>query len=148
LANLASTIEYQFQLEIPVEHISTPSIQRPDGEILRLDTSSGWRDPIIAYLKDETLPNDKVEAQKLQHMATRYTLMGDFLYKKSYFKLHSAPYLRCLGPEEARRVIQEIHDGDCGNHAGDDPSPTKPLTRGYYWPKMFDDVQEHVRKCP
>jgi len=86
---------------------------------LRLDTSSGWRDPIISYLKSGTLSDDKAEAQKLQHLATRYTFLGDLLYKKFYSKLHSDPYLRCLGPEEAERVMQEIHDGDFGNHEGD-----------------------------
>ena len=68
---------------------------------MRLDTSPGWRDPIIIYLKDMTLPDDKVEARKLQHLATRYTLLGDVLYKKSYFKLSSDPYLRCLGSDSS-----------------------------------------------
>jgi len=27
--------------------------------------------PIIAYLKDEVLPDDKTEAHKFQHLATR-----------------------------------------------------------------------------
>jgi len=48
LANLASATKYQLRQENPLEHIPTPSIQRPDREILRLDTSLGWRDPIIA----------------------------------------------------------------------------------------------------
>jgi len=48
----------------------------------------------------------------------RYTLLGDVLYKKSYSKLHAYPYLRYLGLDEARRVIQEIHDGNRGNHSG------------------------------
>ena len=50
-------------------------------------------------------------------MATRYELLEDILYKKSYSNLYTDPYLRCLGPEEARKVMQKIHDGDCGNHA-------------------------------
>ena len=56
LASLASAIGYKFRREIPVEHIPTQSIQWPDKEILCLDTSPGWRDPIIAYLKDGTCP--------------------------------------------------------------------------------------------
>ena len=60
---------------------------------------------------------DKVKAYKLQHLATRYILIGELLYKKSYSKLHSNPYLRCLRPEEAQRVMQEIHNDYCENHA-------------------------------
>jgi len=49
--------------------------------VLDLDTSLGWRDPILTNLKDEVLPNDKIEAQKLHHMGTRYILLEDILYK-------------------------------------------------------------------
>jgi len=68
----------------------------------------GWRDPIIAYLKDGTLPDDRAEALKLLHLATKYVLLGDVLYKKSYFKFHVDPYLRCLGPYEARRDARNL----------------------------------------
>ena len=84
--------------------------------MLRLDISLGWRDLIINYLKEGVLWDDKTEAQKLQHMATWYVLLGDILYKKFYSKPHSDPYLRCLGPDEAKKVMEEIDDGDCGNH--------------------------------
>ena len=46
LANLASAVEYQFQQEIPVEHIMKHSIRR-SGEVARLDTSPSWRDRIL-----------------------------------------------------------------------------------------------------
>jgi len=131
LVNLTSATEYQFRQEIPVEHIAKPSIQRHDKEIHFLDSSPGWRDIIIAYLKDKTLPNDKAEAQKLQHMATRYVLIGDLLYKKSYCKLYSNPYLRCLGSNEARRVVQEINDDDCEKHAGGRSLAYKVINQEY-----------------
>jgi len=69
LANLGTATEFQLIREIPVEHIANPSVQRPSGEVLRLNTSSRWRDP-IAHLKDGTLPDDRVEAQKLMHLTT------------------------------------------------------------------------------
>ena len=56
-----------------------------------MDTSSGWRNPIIVYLKDDVLHSDKIEVQKLQHMTALYILLGDIVYKKSYSKLRSDP---------------------------------------------------------
>ena len=103
--------------------------------MLRLDTSLGWRDPIISYLKNGALSDNKAEAQKLQHLVTRYILQGDLLYKKSYSKMHSDPYLKCLSLEEARRVVQEIHDGDCGNYAGDWSLAHKAINRGTIDPR-------------
>ena len=76
LANLASAVKFQFMRDIPVEYIVKPNIKRSGGKVLCLDTSLGWRDPIIAYLKDGVLPNDRAEAQKLQHLATSYILLG------------------------------------------------------------------------
>ena len=59
----------------------------------------------MTYLKDGVLPNDKTEAQKLQHMAIQYVLLGYILYKKSYSRLHSDPYLRCLRLDKAKTVM-------------------------------------------
>jgi len=131
LANLRAAKKFQFRREISIEHITNPSVLQPTGEVLRLDTSPGWRDPIIAYVKDGILSDDRVEVQKLQHLATRYTLLGDVLYKKSHSELHSDPYLRCLGPDKARKVMQEIHDGDCGNHVGGRSLAHKVINQGY-----------------
>ena len=99
LATLASAVNFQFKREIPVEHISKPSIQKSDEEVLRQDRSPGEKDPIISFPKDGMLHKGKAEAQKLQHITTRYVLLGKHLYKKSYSKLHYDLYLRCLRPE-------------------------------------------------
>ena len=76
-------------------------------------------------------PEDKVEEQKLLHLVIKYMLLGDILYKKSYSKLHADPYLRCVEPDKLR-VMQEIHDGDCGNHSGGRSLAHKVINQGYY----------------
>ena len=80
---LASSVNFQFRCEIPIEYIMKPSIHKSNEKVLCLDISLGWRDPITVYLKDGTLPRDKAETQKLQHLAIRYILLRDLLYKKS-----------------------------------------------------------------
>jgi len=60
--------------------------------------------------------------------------------------MHFEPYLRCLGSEEATRVMQEIHDGDCENHARGQSLAHKVINQGYYWPKKFDGNKEYVKK--
>ena len=70
-------------------------------------------------------------------MVTQYILLRDIQYKKFYSNLHPYPYLRCLSPEEAQKVMQEIHDGDCGNHARGHSLAHKIINQGYYWPKML-----------
>ena len=73
-----------------------------------------WMDPIIMYLLHGELPENKNEAKNLRIRAARYALIGNHLYCKSF----TGPYLRCLNSEDARRLLEEIHEGVCGNHSG------------------------------
>ena len=62
LAILASAINFQFRCEIAVKHILKLSIHKLDEEVLYLDLSLGWREPMINFLKDRILPDDNAEA--------------------------------------------------------------------------------------
>ena len=75
---------------------------------------STWTTPLVSYLKNGLLPDEKEAARKLKVQATRFVLIKDVLYKRGF----SRPYLRCLGAEEADYVMREVHKGICGNHSG------------------------------
>ena len=49
--------------------------------------------------------------------------------------------------EEAQQVIQDIHEGDCGNHSGDRNLSFKVLQMGYYWPTLRHGELNYVKKC-
>ena len=68
--------------------------------------------PIICYLKEGRLLEDKNEARKVQSRATRFIIIDDVLYKWG----HSLPYLRCAKKEDAEYVSREIHQGVYSNH--------------------------------
>eukprot|EP00253_Pinus_taeda_P009901 PITA_09901 len=55
--------------------------------------------------------------------------------------------LRCLEKTEAQKVLQELHDGPPGGHFGADTTSHKIIHTGYYWPTLFRDTHEYVRKC-
>ena len=59
----------------------------------------------------------------------------------------SGPLLRCLTPTEATKVLEENHEGVCGNHAGGQSLAHKALLQGYFWPSMKKDAFEFARKC-
>ena len=48
--------------------------------------------------------------------------------------------LRCLGPEEAREMIKEVHSGKCGEHQGKKNLYKCLLQMGYYWLTMKKDT--------
>ncbi|KAL0427859.1 UNVERIFIED_CONTAM: hypothetical protein Slati_2960700 [Sesamum latifolium] len=65
------------------------------------------------------------------------------LYKKSY----THPQLRCLSTEEGIHILQEIHSGCCGAHAGTRILANKALRVGYFWPTMKQDAIRLVSMC-
>jgi ribonuclease HI len=67
-----------------------------------------WRKEIADYLEN---PSRKV-SRKLRYKAIKFVLLDDRLYYKSM----DGVLLQCLGQEEAKRMMSEIHDGLCGVH--------------------------------
>ena len=68
----------------------------------------------MSYLRDSYLPSDLNEARRIKKLATRFTLLNGVLYKRGF----SLPYLRCFEEDEARYILDEVHEGICGDHAG------------------------------
>ena len=57
------------------------------------------------------------------------------------------PYLKCVDEEEARYILEEIHGGVCGDHAGPRSLVNKVVRTSYFWPTMQVDAVENVKKC-
>jgi len=62
-----------------------------------------WRKEIIDYLKD---PSKKVE-RRVRFQVTKYVLLDNELY----YRTIDGILLRCLGDDEARSLVGEIHEG-------------------------------------
>ena len=101
-------------------------------------------DPIISFLKEDTLPSDKLETEKIRRKASRFQLYEDQkLYKRSF----SRPYLLCIHPETSELLLEELHDRICRSHTGGRSLSHRALTQGYWWPNMQKEAQEYVKKC-
>ncbi|GKV35996.1 hypothetical protein SLEP1_g44183 [Rubroshorea leprosula] len=127
-----------------IEILNEPSFQT--SRVMEISTdldAPSWTNPIREYLLNGTVPRDKQEEMKLRRKASRYTLVGDILYKRSY----SLPLLRCLTPYEAEYALREVHEGVCGNHVGARTLAHKVLRQGYYWLNMQEDAKKFVQRC-
>jgi hypothetical protein len=67
-----------------------------------------WRKEIADYLED---PSRKV-SRKLRYKSIKFVLLDGRLYYKSL----DGVLLKCLGQEEAKKMMSEVHDGLCGAH--------------------------------
>ncbi|XP_074556260.1 uncharacterized protein LOC141812118 [Curcuma longa] len=139
LAKLASalttweTIDPMVQEQLIAQIDQAPQSTRPED----------WQTPIISFLTQGILPEDPEQARILKRRATRFTMIGETLFKRAF----SRPLLKCLNPEEADYVMREIHQGCCGNHIGGRTLVRKILLAGYFWPTMQADADQLVRTC-
>ena len=101
-------------------------------------------DSIIQFLKDNILPEKRIEADKVRKKATRYWLSeNQKLYKRSF----SGPYLLCVHLELTESFREELHEGICGSHTGGRSIAHRAITQGYWWPNMQREALEYVKKC-
>ncbi|XP_077232178.1 uncharacterized protein LOC143867217 [Tasmannia lanceolata] len=64
------------------EVFSRPSTERE--EVTNINHEPSWIDPIIQYLKDGILPEDRKEARRITAKSAPYILKGEALYKRSF----------------------------------------------------------------
>ena len=101
-------------------------------------------DSIMQFLKADTLPEEKVKADKVRRKATRYWLSeNQKLYKCSF----SGPYLLCVHPELTESLLEELHEGIYESHTGGRSLVDRAIIQGYWWPNMQREALEYVRKC-
>ncbi|RDY11508.1 hypothetical protein CR513_03824, partial [Mucuna pruriens] len=102
-----------------------------------------WFDPIINYLRIDSVPDDLQEAKKIKREAAKYILVTDQLYKRGL----SFPFLWCLGEREVEKALKEVHEGVCGRHIGGRALTSKIACVGFYWPTLKRDCLVFVKKC-
>ena len=144
LANLGSSIQTTNPKTIPVVYLQWPAVWKNEEEqVSDISNNQTWMTPIIEYLEQDILPEDKNEARRIRAKSARFTIIQGKLYKRSF----SGPYLKCINPAEAKYVLAELHEGECGNHSGGRSLAHRALTQGYYWPTMRADSSDYARRC-
>ena len=85
-------------------------------------------DSIIQFLKEDILPKERIEVDKVRRKATSYWLSeNQKLYKRSF----SGPYLLCVHPELTESILEELREGICGSHTGGRSLAHRAFTQGY-----------------
>ena len=67
------------------------------------------------------------KARKVRKRAAMLTILNDALHKMGF----SMPYLRCVEEEEAKYILEEDHEGVCGDHIGPRSLVNKIIRTGY-----------------
>ena len=133
LAMLATSSAQDLPRVILVEDLYKLARTGETVQINQIRAGLSWMDSIIRFLREDILPEEKIEADKIRRNATSYWLSEDHkLYKRSF----SGPYLLCVHPELTKSLLEELHEGICGSHTGGRFLAHRAITQGYWWPNM------------
>jgi hypothetical protein len=73
----------------------------------------------------------------------KYTSLYDDIYQRTI----DGVLLKCLGEEQAKVTVQEVHDGICGAHQSTYKMNWLLWRSGFYWPTMMDDCIKYQNGC-
>ncbi|XP_023909998.1 uncharacterized protein LOC112021678 [Quercus suber] len=104
-----------------------------------------WYYDIMNFLALRAYPDgaNKKEHRSIRMMAIQYILCGGQLYRRSYNCIH----LCLLKKEEAKKVMEQVHQGICGPNMNGRMLAKKILRMGYYWNTMKTNCVDYVKKC-
>jgi hypothetical protein len=85
----------------------------------------------------------KITDKKVKQQVLKYTSLDDDLYRRTI----NGVLLKCLGEEQAKVEIREVHDGICGAHQLAYNMNWLLWRLGFYWLTMMDDYVKYQKGC-
>jgi hypothetical protein len=125
--------------------LQEPDDQTYPSKVEEKFMSSGWYKDIVFYLINLKCPDGLTPAKcrTLKLHAVKYCISENQLYWKDPLGF----LLVCLVESKNPWVIEEFHEGICGGHHAWRATTYNILRVGYYWPKLFSDVNAKVHAC-
>ena len=108
-----------------------------------VDQTEEWFSPIWDFLTRQFLPWNPEEAAKIKRLSSHFAIFDGALFRKGF----SSPWQRCVGAPEAKKILQEIHEGICGSHQGAKTIALRARRAGFYWPTLSQDAASLVQSC-
>ena len=130
IAKMASLEEGSTSMDLNMEVQKRPSIEEVPTFVIQ--STNSWMTLIVSFLQDGRLPQDAEEAKKIKKRVVRFTILNDTLYKRGF----SMPYLKCVDEDEAKYILEEIHEEVCRDHVGPRSLVSKVIRTSYFWPTM------------
>ena len=116
-----------------------------DEHIFLISTLDPWYGDIIIYLQTLKVPShlSRDERRWLRHVFKNYLIVDNNLYHRGVDFIFRC----CLTHEEAEVVLNDCYGGACGGHLSGLSTAQKILRAGYFWPSIFKDCVDAVKRC-
>eukprot|EP00253_Pinus_taeda_P007596 PITA_07596 len=117
----------------------------PDEYLFVVTTKTPWYEDIANYLVIGKLPPHLFpnEKRKIIQESSKYSWISNELFKTGL----DCVIRRCVREDKMLDILQACHDEPCSRHFADKRTAYKILSLGYYWPSLFKDAKQYVRRC-
>uniref|UniRef100_A0A2N9EIL5 Integrase catalytic domain-containing protein n=1 Tax=Fagus sylvatica TaxID=28930 RepID=A0A2N9EIL5_FAGSY len=143
LAKLATALESDVQQTVCIETLDRPSFQNQGISICTISSQPSWMDPILSYLVDNKLPEDRKEAKMIKRKAPKYWVSKEgLLYRRSFI----GSYLLCA---DALKYVRECDK--CQRFAPMIHQPARelnPLSRPWPFAQWGLDIVGPLPRAP
>ncbi|MCO5573220.1 hypothetical protein L7F22_026989 [Adiantum nelumboides] len=119
----------------PIEHAT----------LFKVTVAPKWSSYIVDYLKSGVLPETMTlsRVKAITKETEDYVLIEDNLYRRG-----KDDQLRmCATEEEYVPILQQAHSGQAGGHFSAEKMAKSILYAGIWWPTLFMDAEEFVKRC-
>ncbi|KAL3699620.1 hypothetical protein R1sor_017642 [Riccia sorocarpa] len=109
------------------------------------DITGSWYEEIWRFLLTQEYSRLMNQEQKRVFLrkVTTFEIVNDKLFKLGMDEV----YRRCLEKPEVNRIIQLLHSRDTGGHFGIQTTARKIIKAAYWWPTLYRDVADYVKRC-
>ncbi|RDX63373.1 hypothetical protein CR513_58202, partial [Mucuna pruriens] len=112
--------------------------QQLDRDKAKVDDKP-WYHDIKEYLENGAY----FDKRALRRLAASFFLSETILYKRST----DLTLLCCFDDQEAKGIMEEVHEGTFGTHTNGHTLARKILKVGYYWTKIESNYCQRCMKC-
>jgi hypothetical protein len=98
-----------------------------------------WRTPLVCYL--ENLGH--IADRKVRRQVLKYVMLDIALYRQTIDGL----LLKCMGLDQSKIAMGEIHEGICGTHQSAHKMKSLLHHAGFYWSTMLNDCFRYYKDC-
>jgi len=116
----------------------------PEEYLFAVTTKTPWYADIANYLVTGKLPPHLFPSEKRRIIqeSSKYSWITNELFKTGL----DCVIRRCVQEDEMPDILKTCHDEPCSGHFVDKRKAYKILYLGYYWPSLFKDTKEYVRR--
>lgn len=127
------------------EEESKEELTLPDEHMFLISSSDPWYRDFLVYLQTLKLPShlSSDRRRRIRQNSKKYVIIGSTLYNRGI----DCILRRCLTHEKVENGLNDFHSRACGGHLSGLATTQKILRAGYFWPTIFKNCMNAVKKC-